>query len=197
MTHKIRRVDVEKHAYYVNKLRQNVELEIWLWRQSVTSQTAHTKYKWPPYVTEWNPHHEIFCVRHCWQLLWFAHALQLINLIEVKSESLFYQGLRSQCDFISSCDLFWSHQTVELLTSVVWTSQSTPAQRMFAHFVRLSPGAKLQSVTLTDFLEAQTVTVGKQRISPNSDFFKIIFTHSDYSRPNSFRLCRPGSGSSV
>jgi len=55
MTHKIRKLDVEKYAYYVNKLRQNVGLEIWLWRQIVASQTAHTKYKWPPYATEWNP----------------------------------------------------------------------------------------------------------------------------------------------
>ena len=28
MTHKIRKLDVEKYAYYVNKLRQNVGLEI-------------------------------------------------------------------------------------------------------------------------------------------------------------------------
>jgi len=55
MTHKIRRVDVEKYAYYVNKLRQNVGLETWIWRQIVTSQTAHTKYKWTPYATEWTP----------------------------------------------------------------------------------------------------------------------------------------------
>ena len=33
MTRKIRRVDVEKYAYYINKLRQNVCLERWLWRQ--------------------------------------------------------------------------------------------------------------------------------------------------------------------
>ena len=86
---------------------------------------------------------------------------------------------------------------MELLPSVVRTSQSTPAQRMFAHFARLSPGAKTQSVTLTHFLVAQIVTIGKQRISPKSDLKKIIFTRSDYSRPNSFRLCRPGSDSSV
>jgi len=55
MTHKIRGVDVEKYAYYVNKLRRNVGLETWLWRQIVTSQTAHTKYKWPPYANEWSP----------------------------------------------------------------------------------------------------------------------------------------------
>ena len=54
MTHKNKGVDVEEYAYYVNKLRQNVGLEIWLWRQIVTSQAAHTKYKWPPYATEWN-----------------------------------------------------------------------------------------------------------------------------------------------
>jgi len=52
MTHKIRNVDVEKFAYYVNKLRQNVGLETCKWRQIVASQTAHTKYKWPPYDPE-------------------------------------------------------------------------------------------------------------------------------------------------
>jgi len=51
-THTIKGVDVEKCAYYVNKLRQNVGLETWKWRQIVTSQTAHTKYKWPPYDPE-------------------------------------------------------------------------------------------------------------------------------------------------
>jgi len=55
MTRKISWVDVEKYAYYVNNLRQNVGLVTWLWRQIVTSQTAHTKYKWSPYATEWNP----------------------------------------------------------------------------------------------------------------------------------------------
>ena len=38
---------VEAYAHYVNKIRQNVGLEKLLWRQIVTSQTAHTKYKWP------------------------------------------------------------------------------------------------------------------------------------------------------
>jgi len=46
--------------YYVNKLRQNVGLETWKWRQIVTSQTAHTKYKWPPYNPEPKPSHENF-----------------------------------------------------------------------------------------------------------------------------------------
>jgi len=41
-----RGVRVEEYAYYVNKLR----------RQIVTSQKVHTKYKWPAYGTEWNPH---------------------------------------------------------------------------------------------------------------------------------------------
>ena len=56
---------VEEYAYYVNKLRQNIGMEKWIWRQIVTSQTAHTKYKWLPYATEWNPSMKIFCVRHC------------------------------------------------------------------------------------------------------------------------------------
>jgi len=56
MSHKLRGVRVEEYAYYVNKLRQNVGLEICIWRQIMPSQTAHTKYKWSPYATEWKPH---------------------------------------------------------------------------------------------------------------------------------------------
>ena len=41
-----------------------VGLETWLWRQIVTSETAHTKYKWPPYAIEWIPPMKIFCIRH-------------------------------------------------------------------------------------------------------------------------------------
>jgi len=46
---------------------------------------------------------------------------------------------------------------------------------------------------------ATLVTIGEQKIIPESDFFKRICTESDYSRPNSFRLRlrRPDSGSSV
>ena len=40
---------------YVNKLRQNVGLETWTWRQIVTSQTVYTKYKWPPHDPEPKP----------------------------------------------------------------------------------------------------------------------------------------------
>jgi len=87
MTHKIKRVDVETYAYYVNKIRQNIGLEIWLWHPIVMSQTAHTKYKWPvTTICHWmNPPMKIFCVRHCWQLPWFGHASQLVNLIEIST----------------------------------------------------------------------------------------------------------------
>jgi len=64
---------------------------------------------------------------------------------------------------------------LELLLSMVWTSQSTAAQRIFVHFVRLPPCATTQSVTLTDFFVAQTVTIGEQKISPKSDFLKKDF----------------------
>ena len=60
MTHEIRRVDVEKYAYYVNKLRQNVVLGNMTMASNCDVQTAHIKYKWPPYATEWNPTHENF-----------------------------------------------------------------------------------------------------------------------------------------
>ena len=56
MTYEIRRARVEGYAYCVNKLRQNVGLETWIWRQIMTSHTAHSKYKWPPCATQWTPH---------------------------------------------------------------------------------------------------------------------------------------------
>ena len=51
---------------------------------------------------------------------------------------------------------------------------------MLAHFARLSACTKTQSVTLTHFFVAQTVTISKQRIALESDFFKRYFTHSKY-----------------
>jgi len=44
-------VRVEEYAHYVKKFPQNVGLVTWIWRQIVTSQTVHTKYKWPLQAT--------------------------------------------------------------------------------------------------------------------------------------------------
>jgi len=52
-------VRVEEYACCVNKLRQNGGVETIIWRQIVTSQTAHTKYKWPLYAIE------LFCIVRC------------------------------------------------------------------------------------------------------------------------------------
>jgi len=65
MTHKIRGGRVEEYTYYVNKLRPNVGLETWIWREIVTSHKDRTP--------QTNEHHmplnespmKIFCVRHC------------------------------------------------------------------------------------------------------------------------------------
>ena len=65
---------------------------------------------------------------------------------------------------------------------------------MFAHFLRLSPCAKSKVWRIRTFLwhnQSQTAS----RRSAQSWIKKKIFT--DYSRPNSFRLPRPGSGSSI
>ena len=75
MTRTIRRVRVEEYVYYVTKLRQTVGLETWIWRQIATSQTAYTKYKWPPYVTEWRPPHGNFLRTPLCDLLPLTHAL--------------------------------------------------------------------------------------------------------------------------
>jgi len=68
---------------YVNKLRLNVGLETWKWRQIVTSQTAHTKYKWLPHDAETNPSMKIFCAHHwMWSKLCKCateHTMVLVN----------------------------------------------------------------------------------------------------------------------
>jgi len=47
-------VSVDEYAYYVNKRRQNVGLETWIWRQIVRSQkTAHHKHMTT--ICHWTP----------------------------------------------------------------------------------------------------------------------------------------------
>jgi len=48
------------HIVSTNILRLKVGLETWKRRKIVTSQTPHTRYKWPPYANEWKPPHENF-----------------------------------------------------------------------------------------------------------------------------------------
>jgi len=76
MTRKIRIVGVEEYAYCQQTSSKRC-LETWIWRQIVSSQTAHTKYKWPPYATEWNAPMKIFYVRHCVNLVGTIFALWL------------------------------------------------------------------------------------------------------------------------
>jgi len=45
----------EVNSLFINNLRQNIGLETWKWHQIVTSQTAQTKYKRPPYDPQPNP----------------------------------------------------------------------------------------------------------------------------------------------
>ena len=63
--------------YYVKKFRQNFGLETCKWRQIVTSQTANTKYKWPPYDPESTPPHENFLRT---PLLTALHQFQSVHL---------------------------------------------------------------------------------------------------------------------
>jgi len=69
------------YAYYVNKLRQNVGLETWLWRQIETSQAAHAKYKWPPYATEWIP---------AWKFSAYATDMGYRALLGIGNKSIAY-----------------------------------------------------------------------------------------------------------
>jgi len=68
MAHKLREVRVEEYAYYVNKLRQNVGLETWIWRHK--ERTPNTNDHHMPLIE--TPLMKIFCARHCsrpWPIL--------------------------------------------------------------------------------------------------------------------------------
>jgi len=112
MTHKIRGVRVEEYAYYVNKLRRNVGLETLIWRQIVTSQTAHTKYKWLPYATEWNPPMKIFCVRH-----WVHWCIQ--DEVETIYVSVIKRNLKEQGECVENIVNFAKYiEKIKLLQEV-------------------------------------------------------------------------------
>ena len=115
--------------YYVNKLTQNVGLETRIWRQIVTSQTAPTKYKWPPYATEWNPHETFLLtplltsqgVRHSWRT---PAGLQKLVIDKARA-------ITAAC--FCSCDLRCSRALFYSLVVSIWQSR-----------VCAIPGAHLQ-----------------------------------------------------
>jgi len=141
-------VDVEKYAYNVNKLCQKVGLETWIWRQIVTSQRAHTKYKWPPCA--WmKPPMKIFCVRHwtCWppraNSFNFYFVLCAVNSC---STSLvhFCCNLR---------DLFITPLTVKDVISFSFNPLATFLMREVYQFVPLFRTAQYKSLSLYAFMK--------------------------------------------
>ena len=118
MTDKIRGVDEEKYAYYVNKLRQNVGLKTWKWRQIVTSQTAHTKYKWPPYDREPKSPMKIFCVDHS------------ASHIRMTAKDIADVTLDWSTDNDISYEEEQKHESGEVVV-VPAISQSTPAEQQY------------------------------------------------------------------
>jgi len=104
MAHKIR-VRVEEYAYYVNRLRQNIGLKTWIWRRIVTSQTAHTKYEWPPYATERNsPHGSFLRTPLCSASLLRATTWVLINARICQFNTHFWNTKYSQFTFNYVCE---------------------------------------------------------------------------------------------
>jgi len=89
--------------------------------------------------------------------------------------------------------MFSSYQTVEVLLSVVWTSQSTTVQ--FCAFCETKPLCKNTKCDAYVLFCGTNSHNRQVEDHPGGGFFKSIFIHSDYSRPNSFWLWWPGSGS--
>jgi len=112
MTHKLRGVRVEKYAYYANKRRQNVGLETWIWRQIVTSQRAHTKYKWLPYATEWKP-----------QWKFSAYATECIDAFKMKLKlyfSVIKRNLKEQGECVENIVNFAKYIKNQITTRGLW-----------------------------------------------------------------------------
>ena len=136
MTQKIRRVRAEEYAYCVNKLRQNVGLETWIWRQIVTSQTAHQTqmtiichwmkplpWRFSAYATayQW----------HCYKYTWLTTERYSLFL------SVFSAGLRSR----KESEVFeWNRipiTTPGVGVGLFWPT-STPEVQL-NHFLHRSP----------------------------------------------------------
>ena len=81
MAHNIRWVEKNMHIMPTNLAKTLVwkyDCDVKLWRHK--QRTPNTNDHHMP-LNE--PPMKIFCLRHCWQLSWFAHASQLINLIKI------------------------------------------------------------------------------------------------------------------
>ena len=101
---KLRGVRVDEYAYYVKKLRQNVSLETWIWRHIVTSHTAYTKYRWPPYATEWK--------HPPWEISAYATAVIYSNLKKHKvfstAKAWKHYRCREWCHMIFALDSLYA-----------------------------------------------------------------------------------------
>jgi len=96
-------------------------------------------------------------------LPWFAHAARLIHLIETgrRGDILWsvLPGIKLTMCFCFKLGLVLVKSDCGITASVVWTSQSTSAQCIFAHFEKLSACEKAQSVALTHTFLALKVTI--------------------------------------
>jgi len=88
-----------------------------------------------------------------------------------------------------------SHHTVFTAECGVYKSVNTSAAHVcaFCETKSLCKNAKCDAYALFCGTNSYNRQAEDQ---PEVGFKKIIFTQFDYSRPNSFRLCRPVSGSS-
>jgi len=98
----------------------------------VTSQTAHTKYKWLPYAAEWNPPMKSFCVRH-WlgpclapPWCWTSRIFEIAENCWVRVASSTWNVLRfwnTSKDF----NCFWirSRKKLRSLSTMSWMNMGT------------------------------------------------------------------------
>jgi len=170
--------------YYVRKLRQNVGLETWKWPQIVTSQTANTKYKWPPYDPEPKPPMKVFCVRH-WRpgIIEIEYALQ-VERFNHKRRQLFRYKRHNMLSSGIMCYKLLQHENFHIACHVVHNIQLLKAFR-----------ARKAALVATDFdcksvsgLNVENdlicaLSLGQTK-SLKSKFFCLLKTLWNVHRPN-------------
>ena len=136
-----------------------------------------------------------------WQLPWFAHAARQFSLIEIGrrggTRGSVLPGIRVTMRFYFMLGLVLvtsdSGITAECAVNMP-VNTSTAHICAFCETRSLCKNAKCDAYGL--FCGTNSCN-RRAEDQPGVWFFLRIFTDSDYSRPNSFRPPRPGSGSSI
>jgi len=185
---------------YVKKLRQNVGLETWKWRQIVMSQTANTKYKWPPFDPEPTPPPWKFSAyATVWQNFTFTIWLSQSNLTELHSDKPIFPdrcwclGSRNgltvtpwvtaervfkKTDFLSKCGCIYTWSLFQCLSTPLyfrWSNCLLLVKSSGDWSISLASGTSV-ALFMSEFPSSELQFVFLLRISCHVHFL-VVFDH--------------------